>query len=121
MHALHDRIRRVLGCDRTATIVPTRERRRATNGGELNAEASETLNPKWTTTCLHGGLKGGISGILPRYRLLADTLMQRDGLPLLYTALEGLFDSCGILPLTCPQKTSDTIEIGLTLPEDWRL
>jgi hypothetical protein len=121
-HALHDRIRRVLDCDRTVTTVSTRERRRRdTNVGELNAEAGETLNPKWTMTRFHGGLNGRISRILPRYRLPADTLMQRDGLPLLYMALEGLLDSCGILSLTCHQRTSDTIETGLTFPEDWRL
>jgi hypothetical protein len=51
---LHDRIRRVLSCDRTAETIPTRKKRRTANAGEFNAEAGETVNPKWTTIRLHG-------------------------------------------------------------------
>jgi hypothetical protein len=52
---LHDRIRRVLSCDRTAETIPTRKRRRTANAGELNVEAGETVKSKWTTIRLHGG------------------------------------------------------------------
>jgi hypothetical protein len=52
---LHDHIRRVLSSDGTAETIPTRRRRRTANVGELNAEAGETVNFKWTTIRLHGG------------------------------------------------------------------
>jgi hypothetical protein len=58
---LHDRIRRVLSSDRTAETIPTRTRRPTANAGELNAEAGETVNSKWTTIRLLAVVVRGVA------------------------------------------------------------
>jgi hypothetical protein len=106
--------------------------RLTTNARKLNAEASETLNPNytrirwmynsnWLWLTHYGGHRERICEALPRYRLPADTLRYRDGLLLLYMPLEGPLKNSGILALTCHQRTSEAVEEGFRLPQDWRL
>jgi hypothetical protein len=117
----HDRICRVLSCDRTMETILTRKRRLTANAGELNAEAGETANPKWTTICLHGGHSRCSCDVLPWYRLLADTLRNRDSVLFLFTSHECPSENRRILALTCHQRTRETIGKGIIVPEDWRL
>jgi hypothetical protein len=82
---LHDRIRRVLSSDRIAETIPTRKRRQTANAGELNAEAGETMNSKWTTIRLHGGRSARSCEVLTWYRLPADTLRKRASVFFMFT------------------------------------
>jgi hypothetical protein len=120
-HVLHDRIRRVLSSDGTAGTIPTRRRRRTANASELNAEAGETVNSKWTTICLHGGRTARSCEVLTWYRLPTDTLRNRASVLLLFTPHDSPSENRKILALTCHHRTRETIEKGITVPEDWRL
>jgi hypothetical protein len=106
---LHDRIRRVVNCDRIVETIPTRKRRRTANAGELNAEAGETVNPKWTTIHRHGGHNRRSCDVLPWYWLPADTLRNRDNVLFLFIPHECLSENRRILALTCHQQTRETI------------
>jgi hypothetical protein len=117
----HDCIRRVLSCDRTAETIPTRKRGWTANIGELNAEAGKTVNPKWTTIRLHGGRNARNCDVLAWYRLPADILKNRDSVLFLFPPPECPSENHRILALTCHQRTRETIEKGIIVPDDWRL
>jgi hypothetical protein len=100
---LHDRIRKVLSCDRIAETIPTRKRGRTVNIGELNDKAGETVNPNWTTIRLHGGRNACSCDVLAWYWLPADTLRNRDSVLFLFPPPECPFENRRILALTCHQ------------------
>jgi hypothetical protein len=118
---LHDRIRRVLSSDKTAETIPTRKRRRTANAGELNAEAGETVNSKWTTIRLHGGHTARNYEVLTWYRLPADIPRNRASVLFLFTLHDCPSENRRILALTCHHRTRETIEKCIIVPEDWRL
>jgi hypothetical protein len=120
-YGLHDRIHRVLSCDKTVETIPTRKRGRTTNIGELNAEAGETVNPKWTTIRLHGGRHARSCDVLAWYRLPADTLRNRDSVFLLFPPPECPSENRRILALTCYQRIRQTVEKCIIVPDDWKL
>jgi hypothetical protein len=120
-HGLHDRIRRVLSSDRTAETIPMRKRRRTANAGELNAEVGETMNSKWITIRLHGGRSARSCEVLTWYRLPTDTPRNRASVLFLFTPHGSPSENRRILALTCHHRTGETIEKGITVPEDWRL
>jgi hypothetical protein len=118
---LYDRIRRVLSSDRTAETIPTRKRRQTANVGELNAEAVETVNPKWTTIRLHGGCTARNCEVLTWYRLPADTPRNRASVLFLFTPHDCPSKNCRILALTCHHRSCKTIEKSIIILDDWRL